>query len=288
MPSVVWRSAYGLALLIAGALQVVQAADPPPGLDNPPAAPPMFSGVGLALASRKTEAGYQIMKLIPNSPAALSCEIQVGDVVMAVGDADSFPYDIDLNDLNFENVIQLIRGPVDSEVRLRIVPKDPSFVKEKVIALKRQILFGAGLMGQNLVLPFTSLDDRKPLTVDQFAGRAVVLVFWSVNNLDQLPHLQQMIHGLDNRKAFPTELELIAVNCDATIEQAETTLQQHRLEQVRQTWIDPKTIESLSSGVLPLIVVVAPTGEVEAVCHPESINLEKFLKRYSAKTDAAK
>ena len=74
---------------------------------------------------------------MPNSPAELCRELAVGDLIVAVGQGVDAP--INCQGKEFSEVINLIRGPEGTEVRLTVIPADNRFVKRKVIALTARI-----------------------------------------------------------------------------------------------------------------------------------------------------
>jgi carboxyl-terminal processing protease len=88
-------------------------------------------GIGAELRS---EDGYcKINRLLPG-PAAKSKKIKEGDRIIAVAQSNQAP--VDIVDMSLNKVVQLIRGPKGSEVRLTIIPpRDPSI--RTVISLIR-------------------------------------------------------------------------------------------------------------------------------------------------------
>lgn len=79
-----------------------------------------LEGIGAELTSPD---GYcTIRKLVPGGPAAKSGKIKEKDRIVAVAQADG-PF-VDVVDMNLNKVVQLIRGPKGTEVRLTIIPAD--------------------------------------------------------------------------------------------------------------------------------------------------------------------
>ena len=77
-------------------------------------------GIGAELTS---DDGYcKIDNLIPGGPAAKSNQIKPGDKIIAVAQTNQPP--VDVIDMELSQIVQLIRGPKGTEVRLTIIPAD--------------------------------------------------------------------------------------------------------------------------------------------------------------------
>ena len=89
-------------------------------------------GIGAELGS---EDGYcTIQSLVPGGPAAKSSLLKPNDKIIAVAQGKQAP--VDVVDMELSKIVQLIRGPKGTEVRLTIIPAaDPQ--SRRVIALTR-------------------------------------------------------------------------------------------------------------------------------------------------------
>ncbi len=77
-------------------------------------------GIGAQLRS---EDGYcKIMELVPGGPAEQSKRLKPNDRIIAVAQADG--ESVDVVDMKLDRVVQLIRGPKGTVVRLTIIPAD--------------------------------------------------------------------------------------------------------------------------------------------------------------------
>ncbi len=92
-----------------------------------------LTGIGAELLS---EDGYcTIRRLLPGGPAQKSKKIKEKDRIVAVAQGDKPP--VDVVDMNLTKVVQMIRGPKGTEVRLTIRPEGGAVSDSKVIALVR-------------------------------------------------------------------------------------------------------------------------------------------------------
>lgn len=88
-----------------------------------------LTGIGATLQS---EDGYtKIVSLVPGMPADLSKQIKTGDRVVAV--AQGAGEAVDVVEMPLKDVVQLIRGPRGTEVRLTIIPADSIGGSEKKV-----------------------------------------------------------------------------------------------------------------------------------------------------------
>jgi len=89
-------------------------------------------GIGAELWS---DEGYcTIRRLTPNGPAEKSNKIKAKDRIVAVAQSNAPP--VDVVDMSLNKVVQLIRGPKGTEVRLTIIPAEDNS-ERRVLALIR-------------------------------------------------------------------------------------------------------------------------------------------------------
>src|SRR6266566_1195029 len=91
-------------------------------------------GIGALLRS---EDGYCKIQELKPGPASDSKKLKPNDRIVAVAQGDGEP--VDVVDMKLNKVVELIRGPQDTEVRLTVIPADaadPSV--HKVVALTRK------------------------------------------------------------------------------------------------------------------------------------------------------
>lgn len=96
-----------------------------------------LEGIG-AVLSRNDEEFTVVRSVVPGGPAALSGQIKPGDRIVAVGQGESGPM-VDVVGWRLDDVVDLIRGPKDSIVRLDVLPAEAGIDGEHVLlSLSRQ------------------------------------------------------------------------------------------------------------------------------------------------------
>ena len=93
-----------------------------------------LEGIGAVL---KAEDDYtSVVRLVPAGPADKADNIDVADKIISVGQGEAGPL-IDVVGWRLDDVVELIRGPKGSTVRLEIIPADSDDDVSKVIAIER-------------------------------------------------------------------------------------------------------------------------------------------------------
>ncbi len=119
-----------------------------------------LEGIGAAL---QTESDYTIVRrIIPGGPADLSDKLHIDDRIVGVGQGDDGEM-VDVVSWRLGDVVELIRGPKGSTVRLRLLPKDVgaegpaatiSLVRNKIKledqAVKSKVLHDVGGSGLDI------------------------------------------------------------------------------------------------------------------------------------------
>jgi carboxyl-terminal processing protease len=96
-----------------------------------------LEGIG-AVLQRDDEEFTVIRSIVPGGPADLSGKIKVGDRVVAVGQGKQGPM-TDVVGWRIDDVVDLIRGPKDSYVRLDVLPAEVSSDgKHEMVTIARQ------------------------------------------------------------------------------------------------------------------------------------------------------
>lgn len=93
-----------------------------------------LEGIGAVL---KSEDDYtEVVRLVPAGPADKAGVISVADKIISVGQGDAGPL-IDVVGWRLDDVVELIRGPKDSVVRLEVIPAEAEDDTSKVVTITR-------------------------------------------------------------------------------------------------------------------------------------------------------
>jgi carboxyl-terminal processing protease len=93
-----------------------------------------LEGIGAVL---KSEDDYtEIVRLVPAGPADKSGDVHPADKIISVGQGETGPL-IDVVGWRLDDVVELIRGPKDSTVRLEVIPADAEDESSKVVMITR-------------------------------------------------------------------------------------------------------------------------------------------------------
>lgn len=95
-----------------------------------------LEGVGASLQMR--DSNVEIQDMVPNSPAARSGKIKVGDRIVGVGQGSDGPM-IDVVGWRLDEVVGLVRGKGGSQVRLSLMPGDESALAHEVVLTREKI-----------------------------------------------------------------------------------------------------------------------------------------------------
>ena len=140
-----------------------------------------FYGIGASL--REEEGNIKIGTLLAGSPAWKSGQVQVGDIVMKVGQGSAEP--VDLTGFVTEDAVKIIRGKKGTEVRLTLKKTDGSvkvvslirdeIVQDETFARSAVINTGKGKIGF-IYLPefYANFDDPKGARCSEDVRKEVI------------------------------------------------------------------------------------------------------------------
>ena len=93
-----------------------------------------LEGIGAVLKSEDDHTS--VVRLVPAGPADKAGDLEVADRIIGVGQGTTGPL-IDVVGWRLDDVVEMIRGPKDSTVRLEIIPADSEDEIAKVISITR-------------------------------------------------------------------------------------------------------------------------------------------------------
>jgi carboxyl-terminal processing protease len=95
-----------------------------------------LEGIGAVL--QRDDEFTVIRSIVPGGPAAMSGQVKVGDRIVAVGQGREGPM-VDVVGWRIDDVVELIRGPKDSYVRLDVLPAEAGLDgKHELVTIARQ------------------------------------------------------------------------------------------------------------------------------------------------------
>ncbi len=108
-----------------------------------------YEGIGASL--QLVDDYVTIMNVLPGGPAAASAQLKAGDRITAVGQGNDGPL-ADVVGWRLDDVVQLIRGPIKTVVRLQILPDGANpGAEETILALTRNKVTLEGQAAQKQV-----------------------------------------------------------------------------------------------------------------------------------------
>jgi len=244
------------------------------GENEGPGSRPRLIGIGAAL--RPVEAGAEIFRILPNRPAHLCGELKLGDKILAVGQGSEPPTDVAGRSLT--DIVQLIRGPAGSEVRLTIAPADNQFVKRKIVALVRHPLRGEQLIGMKVDdVKLTSLADGKSVPLSKLVGKPVVIEFWSRTCAPCIAHIGKLQAFGDENPDLRNKCRIMTINIDNKRDGLADFATEKKWSRSDNYWGGKLAQSAFLADVIPHMVILDATGKVAAVGDPSEMNLRRLL-----------
>jgi hypothetical protein len=241
---------------------------------------PAGIGIGLLLPDAKNgkylfEEGCEITFLQPNQPAALSGQLAVGDLIVAVAQGDGAP--VSCRGREFNEVVRLIEGPEGSEVRLTVTPADRAS-ERKVVRLTRELLQGRHLVGKEAPdATISSLVDGSERKLSDFREQIVVLEFWTSTCSSCIMAVRGMQTFPAKHPDWEDRVALIALSVDQSRELAIDRLEREDWKMTQNVWGDEDVRTAFDANALPLVVVMDAGGKIVAAGNPQMIDVQKIV-----------
>ncbi len=238
-----------------------------------------IAGIGAALGNDGEH--LVVAKILPDSPAAVSKAINVGDRILAVGDENEPP--VDLAGLKLAEAVNLIRGAKGSTVRLTLVPAGKDDSQARVISLVRgelKLKFFAGDLlepgskAPNLEMIALPAKTREKLS--DYAGKIVVLEFWATWCRPCQDVMAKFQTYPGKYPEWRDKVALIAVSIDDEQDPAIEHLQAKGWDQTHNVWVATDAVKDFHVNGVPTIYIIDPQGNVVDADHgvdiPEMVN----------------
>ena len=117
-----------------------------------------FEGIGAMLQIDDEYA--KVTRLIPAGPADKQGELRPSDLIIGVGQGESGPIE-DVVGWRLDEVVDLIRGPRDSVVRLQVIPGKGKTDQQRVVPIRRNEVKLEEQAAQKQIIEFTDDADQK-------------------------------------------------------------------------------------------------------------------------------
>jgi len=230
------------------------------------------AGVGAAL--RIQDGKVFVGKVLPETPAAESGEIEPGDQIIAVAEGNDEP--VDVAGMRLSQIVGAIRGAEGTTVRLTILPagKDPaelvvvSLTRGNFKELSRFVdgrLLSAGTSAPDF--QFTRLVDGKVARLSQLSGRIAVVEFWFAGCHPCIAALDRMESLQAEHPEWDGKVELVGVSVDDELEDAAKRFREKQWSSVAIVWAGPAVTKAYRISGFPTLFVIDQEGKVVAADH---------------------
>jgi len=238
---------------------------------------PVLSGVGIAL--RSSDGQLFVAAVVRKSPAERSQRIHTGDRLVSIEtNGKSTP----LDGKTIGEAASLIRGPVETDLILTLVPRDDKTpIKVK---LTRAPLELAGVpdssykafIGKRVpALKLSSLDGQSSANFSEHRGKIVVLDFWASWCVTCYPPVTKMQSIAESHPQWKGKVELITVSVDSDLSQAFKVVKKNGWNSTTNVAVDFEELKAIGVSVVPVTIVISPDGTIATTAGSHAVDIEK-------------
>lgn len=236
---------------------------------------PVVSGIGVALTV--TGAGTQVFKVFPNSAAARSGNIHHGDVILDVyNGARTIP----LKGKSLAEVVNLIRGPVGTSIRLLVKQRNG---KKSTVTLTRESVPLPVPSYQHLVgtyvanVSLTTLQLSHVEKLSTFKGKIVVLDLWAPwcgACYEPLSRLQRIVGAHPD---WNNRVAVLAASIHSSKSSDLSAIHRMKWNNIHFFSLSLPTMKAMGVEVIPTQLVLSPTGKIVAIGDPHAMSLVPII-----------
>jgi thiol-disulfide isomerase/thioredoxin len=254
---------------------------------NPAAKPVAAETAGIGIALRWDGELLVVGQVLPDSPAAASKNIAIGDRILDVATGNEPA--VDVAGLKLEEAVQLIRGPKGSTIRMTIVPAGKDESHARAISLIRGEIKQLARWGDGMKLAggteapdiaMVRLDDNQSEQLHAFMGKTVVIDFWAIWCKPCLRQLAEMQNFRERYPDWKDRVVIIAASVDEDRQAPNKLLNERGWHATRNVIVGEEAIKAYHVNSLPTTYVIDPQGKIVARDDDETIwqTVERLLK----------
>jgi peroxiredoxin len=225
------------------------------------------AGVGIALAK---DGEYLVVNsLLPDAPAASSKAIHVRDRIIAVAQGNG--PDVRVKGFGIVEVVRLVRGPKGTTVRLTIVPAKKDEREAYVVSLVRGELKELARWGDGELLKsgtkapniqLLSLDGQTKEQLVDYAGKIVILEFWSISCGPCQGKMAELQSYPDKYPEWKDKVVLIGASNDDDEDAVIKHVKTKRWDKTHNVRIRDEAVKAYHVNALPTVYIIDQGGNV--------------------------
>jgi thiol-disulfide isomerase/thioredoxin len=237
---------------------------------------------GIGIAMRMQDNRVVVYKVLPETPAARSGEIHVGDRLLTIANGDDPPVWVE----TISEAARMLHGPPGSTVHLRIIPAGKTQTEPHTVTLVRQTF--DGLWGDGKLLKdgseapdfsFINLSTERPGHVSDHRGKIVLLTFWASWCGACEPEMAKLQTLLDQHPSWKGKVVILAVNVDEHREDGVKRLREKGWEKTQNVWSDSASPRAYHVERIPTTYVIAADGKVRAANPQDAAEVVEKLNK---------